>query len=400
MTPTASELKQQLRAVEDPDNGDDVVSMGLVNDIAIGEDDEARISLAFNAPYSPTEMEIGNEIRDVVEDAGLEPDLRASVGEDQGFDEDVLPGVKNIVAVASGKGGVGKTTVAANLAAGLNDRGARVGILDADVHGPNVPRLLPTENDPGMTPNEEIVPPASDGVRVMSTDHMMPDGDDPAVLRGPMVNNVMMKFINEVEWGRLDYLVVDLPPGTGDASLNLLQTLPLAGVVVVTTPQEMAVADARKGLKLFEKHDAPILGVVENMAAFQCPDCGDTHRVFGEGGGDEIREDYGVPVLAELPVHPDFDSGDMAGPTIREEDSEVREDLFEFVDATADRIGEVNRAKVAGEVGLDSQESVPGGGDGDDSPDSDAADDSPEADGVEKSADTTEDVEAPDSTAD
>ena len=358
MTLTASELEERLREVEDPDNGDDVVSMGLVNDVAVGEE-EARVSLAFNAPYSPTEMDIGNAIRDVVEDAGLEPDLRASVGEDQGFDEDILPGVKNVVAVASGKGGVGKTTVAANLAAGLNDRGARVGILDADVHGPNVPRLLPTENEPGVTPNEEIVPPASDGVRVMSTDHMMPDGDDPAVLRGPMVNNVMMKFINEVEWGRLDYLVVDLPPGTGDASLNLLQTLPLAGVVVVTTPQEMAVADARKGLKLFEQHDAPVLGVVENMAAFQCPDCGDTHRVFGEGGGAEIRDDYDVPVLAELPVHPDFDSGDMAGPTIREEDSEIREDLFEMVDATADRIGEVNRRRVAQEVGLDGQESVP-----------------------------------------
>jgi len=396
-TPTASELRQRLREVEDPDNGDDVVSMGLVNDVSVGEDGDARVSLAFNAPYSPTEMEIGNEIRDVVEDAGLEPDLRASVGEDQGFDEEVLPGVKNVVAVASGKGGVGKTTVAANLAAGLNDRGARVGILDADVHGPNVPRLLPTENEPGMTPNEEIVPPASDGVRVMSTDHMMPDGDDPAVLRGPMVNNVMMKFINEVEWGRLDYLVVDLPPGTGDASLNLLQTLPLAGVVVVTTPQEMAVADARKGLKLFEKHDAPILGVVENMAAFRCPDCGDTHRVFGEGGGDEIREDYGVPVLAELPVHPDFDSGDMAGPTIREEDSDVREDLFEFVDATADRIGEVNRAKVAEAVGLDGQESVPGGGGGG-SDDSDAGDD---ADAGEPPAEGAGDeAEAPDSTAD
>jgi len=381
-TPTASELRQRLRAVEDPDNGDDVVSMGLVNDVSVGEDGDARVSLAFNAPYSPTEMEIGNEIRDVVEEAGLEPDLRASVGEDQGFDEEVLPGVKNVVAVASGKGGVGKTTVAANLAAGLNDRGARVGILDADVHGPNVPRLLPTENEPGMTPNEEIVPPASDGVRVMSTDHMMPDGDDPAVLRGPMVNNVMMKFINEVEWGRLDYLVVDLPPGTGDASLNLVQTLPLAGVVVVTTPQEMAVADARKGLKLFEKHDAPILGVVENMAAFQCPDCGDTHRVFGEGGGDEIREDYGVPVLAELPVHPDFDSGDMAGPTIREEDSDVREDLFEFVDATADRVGEVNRAKVAEAVGLDGQESVPGGGD-----DGEGADDGEGRDSVDAATD-------------
>jgi len=346
MTLTATELRDRLADVEDPQNGEDIVSMGLVNDIAIGED-TARIELAFNAPYSPTEIEIGNDIRDVVEDAGLEPDLRASVSEDEGFDEDILPNVKNVVAVASGKGGVGKTTIAANLAAGLNDRGARVGILDADVHGPNVPRLLPTENEPGVTPEGDIVPPASNGVRVMSTDHMMPEGDEPAVMRGPMVNNVMMKFVNEVEWGRLDYLVVDLPPGTGDASLNLLQTLPVAGVVVVTTPQEMAVADARKGLKLFADHDAPVLGVVENMSAFQCPNCDDVHNVFGTGGAAEISDDYDVPVLAEFPVHPDFDSEDSDGPTIRDDDSDVRDGLFEFVDATADRVGEINRRKVA-----------------------------------------------------
>jgi ATP-binding protein involved in chromosome partitioning len=349
MTITASELTDRLAAVEDPMNDDDIVSMGLVTDVAITED-AARVTLAFNAPYAPTEIEIGNAIRDVVEDAGLEPDLRASVGADEGFDDDVLPDVKNVVAVASGKGGVGKTTVAANLAAGLNDRGARVGILDADVHGPNVPRLLPTENEPGVTPNDEIVPPASDGVRVMSTDHMMPDGDEPAVMRGPMVNNVMLKFVNEVEWGRLDYLVVDLPPGTGDASLNLLQTLPVAGVVVVTTPQEMAVADARKGLRLFEDHDAPVLGVVENMAAFHCPNCEDVHDPFGSGGADEISDDYDVPILSELPVHPDFDSGDMDGPTVRDDDSAVQDDLFEFVDATADRIGEINRQQVAEHV--------------------------------------------------
>ncbi|CQH61527.1 Fe-S cluster carrier protein ApbC [Halobacterium hubeiense] len=342
---TAPELRARLADVEDPLNDDDIVSMGLVNDVAVNED-TARVELAFNAPYSPAEIEIGNDIRDVVEDANLEPDLRANVGEEHGFDDEILPGVKNVVAVASGKGGVGKTTVAANLAAGLNDRGARVGILDADVHGPNVPRILPTENEPGVTPDGDIVPPASEGVRVMSTDHMMPDGDEPAVMRGPMVNNVMMKFINEVQWGRLDYLVVDLPPGTGDASLNLLQTLPVAGVVVVTTPQEMAVADARKGLKLFAEHDAPVLGVVENMSAYHCPNCEDTHEVFGSGGAAEISDDYDVPVLAELPVHPDFDS-ESGGPTIRDEDSGVREDLFEFVDETADRVGEINRRKVA-----------------------------------------------------
>jgi ATP-binding protein involved in chromosome partitioning len=350
MTLTEAELEDELSEVEDPNNDYDIVSMGLVNDIEI-DDGTASVSLAFNAPYSPAEIDIGNAIRDTVEDAGLEPGLSARVGEPHGFDESILPGVKNVIAVASGKGGVGKTTVAANLAAGLNDRGARVGILDADVHGPNVPRILPTENEPGVTPNDDIVPPRSDGVMVMSTDHLMPDNDDPAIMRGPMVNNVMMKFINEVQWGRLDYLVVDLPPGTGDASLNLLQTLPIAGVVIVTTPQEMAVADARKGLKLFDEHDTPVLGVVENMSGFHCPNCDDTHEVFGSGGGDEIGEDYDVPVLSKLPVHPDFDSAETDGPTIRDEDSAIQDDLFEFVDSVSDRVGAINRRTVAEHVG-------------------------------------------------
>ena len=351
MTVTEPDLIHRLTDVTDPMNDDDVVSLGLVNDVSI-EGGTAEVSLAFNAPYSPAEIDVGDAIRGTIEDAGLEPELSAAVGADHGFDADVLPGVRNVIAVASGKGGVGKTTVAANLAAGLHDRGARVGILDADVHGPNVPRLLPTENEPGVMPDGEIVPPRSDGVMVMSADHMMPNDDDqPAVLRGPMVNNVMMKFITEVQWGRLDYLVVDLPPGTGDASLNLLQTLPVAGVVIVTTPQEMAVADARKGLRLFADHDAPVLGVVENMAAFRCPDCGDTHEVFGDGGADAIGEDYDVPVLSRLPVHPDFDTGSRDGPTIRDPESDVRSDLFDLTDAVADRVGAINRRRVAEHVG-------------------------------------------------
>lgn len=349
MTITESELYDRLADVEDPMNDDDIVSLGLVNDVTIN-DETAEISLAFNAPYAPTEIEIGNAIRDVVEEAGLDHSLHASVGEDHGFDEDALPNVKNVVAVASGKGGVGKTTVAANLAAGLNDLGARVGILDADVHGPNVPRILPTENEPGMTPDEEIIPPRSDGVMVMSTDHLMPEGDDPAILRGPMVQNVMMKFINEVEWGRLDYLVVDLPPGTGDASLNLLQTLPIAGVVIVSTPQEMAVSDARKGLKLFDDHDTPVLGIVENMSAFHCPNCEDTHDVFGDAGAQAISDDYDVPLLSELPVHQDFDSEESDGPTVRDDDSAVQAELFDLVDTVADRVGEVNRRTVSNHI--------------------------------------------------
>jgi len=343
MTTTESELRDSLRTVEDPANDDDVVSLGLVNEVTI-EDGKATVSLAFNAPFSPGEVEIGDAIRAVVEDAGLEPDLRAHVDGTPGFDEDVLPGVRNVIAVASGKGGVGKTTVATNLAAGLNDLGARVGILDADVHGPNVPRILPPDGEPGVTPNDEIVPPRSDGVMVMSTDLLMPEGDDPAILRGPMVNNVMLKFIEDVEWGRLDYLIVDLPPGTGDASLNLVQTLPVGGVVIVTTPQEMAVDDARKGLALFDRHDVPILGVVENMSTFRCPSCDDDHRVFGD---DESAPEFDAPVLARLPVHPDFDSERADGPVVREEESPLRADLLDLTESVADAVGAANRRRVA-----------------------------------------------------
>jgi ATP-binding protein involved in chromosome partitioning len=346
MTVSEAELTDRLRDVEDPLNDDDIVSMGLVTDVSI-EDDTATVSLAFNSPYAPTEMDLGDEIRDVVEDAGLEPDLRARAGEDHGFDEEIMPMVKNVIAVASGKGGVGKTTVAANLAAGLGELGARVGILDADIHGPNVPRILPTDGDIGVTPQETIYPPQSEGVRVMSMDFLTDNDDDPAILRGPMVNQVMQDFIGNVEWGRLDYLIVDLPPGTGDASLNLLQTLPVRGAVIVTTPQEMAVADARKGLRLFEKHDTPILGVVENMSTFRCPNCDDDHEVFGSEGAPDICEDFEVPLLARLPVHPDFDSERIGGAAVRDEDNAVREDLMELTEAAADRIGEVNRRHVA-----------------------------------------------------
>ena len=345
---TVRELESELEAIEDDAHDDDIVSLGLVNDIRIDEDDDtARISLAFNTPYAPTEMALGRRIREVVESCGLEPDLRAEAGERQGFDEEILPNVRNVIAVASGKGGVGKTTVAANLAAGFEKRGARVGVLDADVHGPNVPRLLPIENEPGVTPNGEIVPPPSDGVRVMSMGLLTENDDDPAILRGPMVNNVMRHFLDEVEWGRLDYLIVDLPPGTGDASLDLLQTLPVTGVVIVTTPQQMAVDDARKGLRLFEEHETPILGVVENMSTFRCPNCEDDHEVLGRDGADVLREQYGVPLLRRLPIHPDFGDGDRSVPVVKDEESPVSESMDDLAGDVLDRVSAINRRTVA-----------------------------------------------------
>jgi ATP-binding protein involved in chromosome partitioning len=346
MTVTDAELIDRLAEIEDPLNDEDIVSLELVNEVSIVEG-TATVDLAFNDPFAPTEIEVGNAIRDAVEDLGLTPNLTASVNQAGDAGGGVLPGVRSVIAVASAKGGVGKTTIAANLAAGLAEVGARVGLLDADIHGPNAPSLLPTSDQPGTTPSGDIVPPDSDGVRVMSTEFLMPEeGDEPAVLRGPMVNNVMMKFLNEVEWGHRDYLVVDLPPGTGDASINLLQTLPVAGAVLVTTPQEMAVADARKSLKLFEEHDAPIIGVVENMSRFHCPTCEDDHDPFGSGGAEEICADYDVPLLAELPVHRDFDSNRTDGPAVRASSTPLRESLLELSEEVADRLGAINRRRL------------------------------------------------------
>ena len=355
MTELEDELEARLREVEDPLVGEDIITMGLINDVEI-DDGTASISLAFNTPFAPAELELGDAIREAVTDVGLEPDLYAQAGEEQGFDEEVMPNVRNVVAVASGKGGVGKTTVAANLAAGLEQMGARVGLLDADIHGPNAPRVLPVEEEPGVTPDEKIVPPNADGVKVMSMGFLIGEKDDPAILRGPMVNNVMTHFFENVEWGALDYLVVDLPPGTGDASLDLVQTLPVAGVVIVTTPQQMAVDDARKGLRLFEKHNTPVLGIVENMSLYHCSNCDETHDPFGRGGAEEISETYDVDLLGQIPIHEDFGADGTADPAVKLEGSPVREPMRDLVDEIADHIGEVNRRKVADMLDLGGRE--------------------------------------------
>ena len=350
MDVSPADVEDALREVEDSRIGDDIVSLDLVNSITV-EDDTARLSLAFNSPFAPGEMAIGTEIREVIADLGLEPELHASVTAEQGFDEEIYPNIRNVIAVASGKGGVGKTTVAANLAAGLDRLGARVGLLDADIHGPNVPRIMPVAEEPKVTPDEErIIPPTSDGVKVMSMGFLIKNQDDPAIMRGPMVNNVMTHFLENVEWGTLDYLVVDLPPGTGDASLDLLQSLPVAGVAIVTTPQQLSLDDARKGLRLFEKHDAPILGIVENMSAFHCPTCEDTHDPFGSDGAELIAEDYDVEVLGKLPIHADFGADGTEFPVVKDDDSAVNETTLEVIEEIADRIGEVNRRKVAGRM--------------------------------------------------
>jgi ATP-binding protein involved in chromosome partitioning len=339
------DVRSLLESVEDSALGDDIVSLGLVNDLDV-DGDKVTVSLALGAPYSPTENDIAARVREVLEAEGLEPDLTAAIPGRADAEGDVLPGVKNVVAVASGKGGVGKSTVAVNLAAGLADRGARVGLFDADIYGPNVPRMVDADDHPQATESETIVPPERHGMKLMSMAFMVGE-DDPVIWRGPMVHKVLTQLIEDVEWGHLDYLIVDLPPGTGDTQLTLLQTVPLTGAVVVTTPEDVAVDDARKGLRMFGRHDTTVLGIVENMSTFVCPDCGGQHDIFGSGGGRTFADDNDLPFLGSIPLDPGVRAGgDDGQPVVLDDDSETGGAFRDFAAETADMLGYVQRQGV------------------------------------------------------
>jgi ATP-binding protein involved in chromosome partitioning len=338
------DVLDRLRGVEDPDLGDDIVTLGLVNAVEV-TDDEVHVSLALGAPYSPTETAMAGRVREVLTDMDRTIELDAAVDSGLVADGSVLPGVDNLIAVASGKGGVGKSTIAVNLAAGLANLGARVGLFDADVYGPNVPRMLDADEQPQATPDETLVPPEKYGMKLMSMDFLLGD-EDPVIWRGPMVHKVLTQLWEDVEWGALDYMVVDLPPGTGDTQLTLLQSVPVTGAVIVTTPQEVAVDDARKGLEMFGEHETPVLGVVENMSSFRCPDCGSSHDIFGEGGGEAFAAEVSMPFLGSIPLDPSVrERGDAGEPIVLDEDSDTGEAFREFVRNAADNQGIVHRRR-------------------------------------------------------
>ena len=334
-----------LSSVEDPDLGGDIVSLGLVNRVDV-TDGTVSVDLALGAPYSPTETAIAEEVRSLLAGEGVEVELSASIDRGLPPEEDVLPDVKNIVAVASGKGGVGKSTVAVNLAAGLSQMGARVGLFDADIYGPNVPRMLAADRGPTVTEEETMRPPVKHGMKLMSMAFLVGE-DDPVIWRGPMVHKVLTQLWEDVEWGALDYMVVDLPPGTGDTQLTMLQSVPVSGAVVVTTPQEVAVDDARKALRMFGQHDTPVLGVVENMSGFRCPNCGQEHDLFGEGGGRAFAEENRMPFLGKLPLDPAVREGGDSGEPIVLGEGETAEAFREFVRETADMQGIVHRRRAS-----------------------------------------------------
>ncbi|MEF8975261.1 MAG: Mrp/NBP35 family ATP-binding protein [Halapricum sp.] len=277
-----------------------------VLDVSVTEE-TATVRVRIPAPSDSTRARIKAEFREVVLGVEGVDDLAITWGgeiPDPGRRVEALPGVKHVVAVASGKGGVGKSTIATNLAVTLADGGADVGLLDADIHGPNAPKLLGLSDwTPETTLDDEIRPRTAHGVSVMSMDFIVGQ-DDPIIWRGVLVDESLKQFLDDVAWGSLDYLVVDLPPGTGDAHLTMVQYLPISGAVIVTTPQPVAVDDAERALRGFDQYDVPVVGIVENMSGYECPDCGSTHDIFGTGGARALGEKWNVPVIGQLPLDP------------------------------------------------------------------------------------------------
>jgi ATP-binding protein involved in chromosome partitioning len=238
--------------------------------------------------------------------------MTANVSTRGGFGRQGIPGIRNIVAVGAGKGGVGKTTTSVNLAVGLARKGARVGLLDGDVYGPNVPQMLGVTEAPEVEGESGIRPPEAFGIKVISMGMLVPP-DQPIIWRGPMLHGAVQQFMNDVHWGELDYLVVDLPPGTGDVALSMAQSVPMAGAIVVTTPQGVAVSDVRKAVGMFRQLNIPVLGVIENMSYFVCPHCSERTEIFGTGGGRQMGEDLGIPFLGEVPIDTRVRSGSDEG---------------------------------------------------------------------------------------
>lgn len=265
-----------------------------------GAETDLRLTLPFPAARYSEELRDSLSARlatgtrvDVGWEVQVQPGKRPMQG---------LPGIRNIIAVASGKGGVGKSTTAANLALGLAHEGARVGLLDADIYGPSQPRMMGVQHaKPTSSDGKTFDPPSAYGVKVSSIGFLV-DDEQPLIWRGPMVTQALMQLLQDTRWGELDYLIIDMPPGTGDTQLTLSQRVPLSGAVIVTTPQDIALLDARRGLRMFEKVDVPILGIVENMSTHVCSKCGHEEHIFGAGGGRQMAEQYGVGLLAELPL--------------------------------------------------------------------------------------------------
>lgn len=341
---TEEKVLEALRAVRFPGLTRDIVSFGFVKNVRIqGGHLWVEVSLTTaNEQAGPT---VERQVREVLEQLPGVEQVHLSVkivapGKAAPVHQ-IMPGVKFKVAVASGKGGVGKSTVAANLALALRRLNLAVGLLDADIYGPCQHLMMGCVDPPRVNEDEKILPVEGNGVKVMSLGFLV-EPDTPVIWRGPMVMKALQQFLEDVVWGELDFLVVDLPPGTGDAQLTITQQLPLDGAIIVTTPQDVALIDARKGLFMFQKVNVPILGVVENMSAFLCPHCGYRTEIFKSGGGRRTAAELGVPFLGEIPIDPEVVlSGDVGRPiVVARPDSPAAKAFVELARAVLESLGE------------------------------------------------------------
>lgn len=293
-----------LRTVEEPELGGDLVTRNMIKELRI-DGNAVAFTIELTTPACPLKDEIESRVRTALEPVGVESiDLTWGASVRRAAPrtpEQLLPGVKNIIAVASGKGGVGKSTVAVNLAVALARDGAEVGLLDADITGPNVPMMLGLDGQPGKSENEKILPLSRHGVKAISIQFFVPPGQ-PIIWRGPLVGGAIQQFLRDVEWGELDYLVIDLPPGTSDAQLTLAQAVPISGSVLVTTPQEVALLDVEKALAMFKRTSVPVIGLVENMSGLVCPHCSEIIELFGRGGGERFAREHGLEFLGQIPL--------------------------------------------------------------------------------------------------
>jgi ATP-binding protein involved in chromosome partitioning len=313
--PSEAAVLEALGTVQEPELGGDLVTRNMVRDLAINGSD-VSFTIELTTPACPLKDQIEGEVRKALAPLGVEgvaiewaATVRRAAPRTA---EQLVPGVKNVIAVASGKGGVGKSTVSVNLAVALAKAGATVGLLDADITGPNIPMMLGLDGQPTASANNKIVPLERHGVKAISIQFFVPEGQ-PIVWRGPLIGGAISQFLRDVEWGELDYLVVDLPPGTSDAQLTLAQAVPISGTVLVTTPQDVALADVGKALAMLQRLNVPVIGIVENMSAFVCPHCGEATEIFGRGGGERFAQEHEIAFLGKVPLDVTVRQGGDAG---------------------------------------------------------------------------------------
>ena len=353
--PSETAVIEALRSVMEPMQQKDIVTLQIVKGVQV-RDGAVSLLLALPAPAAPLREKIERDVHNALArlswitavEVKFDAAPAAAPPAPPVAAKPPIAGVKNLIAVASGKGGVGKTTVAVNLAIALKNMGASVGLLDADVYGPNVPVMLGTNEQPKMLDERTIVPVLAYGIKVISMGLLNP-GDKPLVWRGPMLHSVMQQFLRSVRWGQLDYLIVDLPPGTGDVQLSLIQSVSVSGAVVVTTPSVVALADVRKAIEMFRQVNVEILGIVETMSYFSCPHCSQRIDVFGHGEGERMAQTFGLPFLGEIEIDPQIRIGGDTGKPAASlgQDAPGAKSIYAMARNVAARVAEVSSSSSA-----------------------------------------------------